>query len=84
MTPLLAIGMPGPFEMMIIAGFGLLIFGRRLPEVGKGLARSIVEFKKGLREVTEEVENASSAKPTVSNTISTPPAPSQLPPAKGL
>jgi sec-independent protein translocase protein TatA len=56
MTPLLAIGMPGPFEMMIIAGVGLLIFGRRLPEVGKGLARSIVEFKKGLREVTDDVD----------------------------
>jgi sec-independent protein translocase protein TatA len=81
MTPLLALGMPGPFEMMIIAGFGLLIFGRRLPEVGKGLARSIVEFKKGLREVTEEVENASApSKPTISG----PPAGNQLPPTSSV
>ena len=68
MTPLLAIGMPGPFEMMIIAGVGLLIFGRRLPEVGKGLARSIVEFKKGLREVTDEVDMSEPTKPTASST----------------
>lgn len=55
---ILALGMPGPFEMLIIAGVGLLFFGRRLPEVGKGLARSIVEFKKGLREVTDDIDNA--------------------------
>lgn len=81
MTSLLALGMPGPFEMIIIAGFGLLIFGRRLPEVGKGLARSIVEFKKGLKEVTDEVENASStpSKPTVA----TPSPTNQIPPTTG-
>lgn len=63
MTPaLLAIGMPGPFEMLLIAGVGLLLFGKRLPEVGKGMARGIVEFKKGLREVTDEVENPAPAK----------------------
>ena len=27
--------MPGPSEMLFIAVFGLLIFGKRLPEVGK-------------------------------------------------
>ena len=81
MTPLLAFGMPGPFEMIIIAGFGLLIFGRRLPEVGKGLARSIVEFKKGLKEVTEEVDIGSTpSKPTISG----PPTGNQLPPTSSV
>lgn len=55
---LLALGMPGPLEMIIIAGIGLLLFGKRLPEVGKGLARGIVEFKNGLREVTDDVEKS--------------------------
>ena len=40
----LAFGMPGPFEWIIIAGLGLLIFGKRLPEVGKSLGKGIVEF----------------------------------------
>lgn len=62
--------------MMIIAGFGLLIFGRRLPEVGKGLARSIVEFKKGLREVTEEIDTAS-----VKSSTTPPPGPAVSPTA---
>ena len=51
----LAIGMPGPFEWIIIAGLGLLIFGKRLPEVGKSLGKGIVEFKRGLKDVGEEV-----------------------------
>jgi sec-independent protein translocase protein TatA len=51
----LAIGMPGPFEWIIIAGLGLLIFGKRLPEVGKSLGKGIVEFKKGLKSVEDEV-----------------------------
>lgn len=72
---LLAISMPGPFEMMIIAGFGLLLFGKRLPEVGKGMARGIVEFKKGLKEVTDEVENAASTP------AKSPTAPTTTPPS---
>ncbi len=51
----LAFGMPGPFEWMIIAGLGLLIFGKRLPEVGRSLGHGIVEFKKGLKGVQDEV-----------------------------
>ena len=51
----LAFGMPGPFEWIIIAGLGLLIFGKRLPEVGKSLGKGIVEFKRGLKSVEEEV-----------------------------
>src|SRR5688500_11195724 len=55
MLPTLAIGMPGPFEWIIIAGLGLLIFGKRLPEVGRSLGKGIVEFKRGLKSVEEEV-----------------------------
>lgn len=55
MYPTLAFGMPGPFEWIIIAGLGLLIFGKRLPEVGRSLGKGIVEFKKGLKSVEDEV-----------------------------
>jgi len=55
-TPLAFFSMPGWGEMLVIAFVGLLIFGRRLPEVGRSLGRSIVEFKKGVREAKDEIE----------------------------
>ncbi len=55
----LAFWMPGPWELAIIAIIALILFGRRLPEVGKSLGKGIVEFKKGLKEVQDEVTNTS-------------------------
>lgn len=52
------ISIPGGPEWIVIALIGLLIFGKRLPEVGKSLGRSIVEFKKGLKGVEDEVNTA--------------------------
>jgi len=52
---MLAFWMPGPWELAIIAIIALILFGRRLPEVGKSLGKGIVEFKKGLKEVQDEV-----------------------------
>jgi TatA/E family protein of Tat protein translocase len=60
MLHMLAINWPGPFEMMLLAGLGLLIFGKRLPEVGRNIGKGIVEFKRGLK----EAENEISAEPT--------------------
>jgi sec-independent protein translocase protein TatA len=51
----LAFGMPMGAEWIVIAALGLLIFGKRLPEVGKSLGQGIVQFKKGLKGVEEEV-----------------------------
>ena len=52
----LALGMPGMTEWIIIGALGLLIFGKRLPEVGRSLGKGIVEFKKGLKGIEEDVE----------------------------
>lgn len=46
----------GPLEVGVLLVLGLLLFGRRLPEVGRSLGRSIVEFKKGLKGVEDEIE----------------------------
>ena len=50
--------MPGPWELIVIALFGLLIFGKRLPDVGKSLGKSIVEFKKGLKGIEDDIDRA--------------------------
>jgi len=57
----LAFWMPGPWELAIIAIIALILFGRRLPEVGKSLGKGIVEFKKGLKDVQDEVQKTGDA-----------------------
>jgi sec-independent protein translocase protein TatA len=47
---------PSMGELIVIAAIALLLFGKRLPEVGRSLGRGIVEFKKGLKGIDEEVE----------------------------
>ncbi|NIA07369.1 MAG: hypothetical protein GWP14_07020 [Actinobacteria bacterium] len=45
-------------EMLLIGGVAILLFGRRLPEVGRSLGLGIIELKKGLRGVTDEITSA--------------------------
>lgn len=72
MMNLLALGLPGgPGEWLLIAGIALLLFGKRLPEVGRSLGRGIVEFKKGLKGIEDDVDTAAAE--------SRPQQPQQLP-----
>ncbi|MBX3436772.1 MAG: twin-arginine translocase TatA/TatE family subunit [Planctomycetaceae bacterium] len=45
------IGVPGPLELVVLGLIILLLFGKRLPDLMGSLGRSIVEFKKGAREL---------------------------------
>jgi sec-independent protein translocase protein TatA len=69
MLHVIGLAWPGPFEMILIAGLGLLIFGKRLPEVGRNIGKGIVEFKRGLK----EAENELSSEPPVPPPASPPP-----------
>jgi len=55
---IVAIGWPGIPEMILIGVVGVLIFGNRLPEVGRSLGKGIIEFKKGLRGINQDIEDA--------------------------
>ncbi len=50
--------MPGATELLIIGAVALLIFGRRLPDVARSMGKSIVEFKKGLKDVKDDIDTA--------------------------
>lgn len=59
MENILAFGMPGGSEWIIILIVLLLLFGaKRLPELAKGLGKSIREFKKATSEVEDNIREA--------------------------
>ena len=48
----------GMWELLIILFIVLLLFGAgRLPEIARAIGRSLKEFKKGTKEVRDEIEN---------------------------
>ena len=53
MTNALAMWTPGPLELTIILVVAVLIFGKRLPEIARGIGRSLHEFRKGIKEVED-------------------------------
>ena len=57
LQPLAFLSAPGTGEWMVILLIGLLIFGRRLPEVARNLGKSVNEFKKGLRDFQDSADD---------------------------
>ena len=54
----LAFLMPGIPEMLIIGAIALLLFGNRVPAAMRSLGRSVVEFKKGIQGIEDDVDKA--------------------------
>jgi sec-independent protein translocase protein TatA len=56
----------------VLGIIALLLFGKRLPEVARSLGKGIVEFKKGMNGIEDEIRTPSSsqssaARPSVEN-----------------
>ncbi len=58
-------GLPGGAEWLVIGLVGLLLFGRRLPEIARSVGKSIVEFKKGMRDVKGEFDVTDISEPKI-------------------
>lgn len=50
------LGLPGGMEWVVILVIGLLLFGSRLPGLGRSVGKTITEFKKGMKEATEDID----------------------------
>ena len=57
-------GQIGMQEIILILFILLLLFGaRRLPELGQSLGKGIREFKRGLNEIKEDLDEDTKKKP---------------------
>ncbi len=53
---MLAFGMPSTGEWMLILMVGVIVYGRRLPEVGRQLGRTVANLRRGLDDFKREVD----------------------------
>src|SRR5438105_760469 len=56
MNTLFAIFGLGPMEIVVLVVLGVLLFGKNLPSMGRYIGKSIVEFKKGVKGLEDDVE----------------------------
>lgn len=55
LIPAVILGMPGPWELILIILVLLLIFGgRKIPELMKGLGQGMKEFKKATQDNSDD------------------------------
>jgi sec-independent protein translocase protein TatA len=52
----------GAQELLLILVIVIVLFGaKRIPEIARGLGKSMTEFKKGVKDVDSEVQDAANA-----------------------
>jgi sec-independent protein translocase protein TatA len=51
----------GAQEILLLVLLGVLLFGRKLPDIGRSLGKTVVEFKKGVKGLEDEVNSDSPA-----------------------
>lgn len=52
-------------EMMVILLLGVLLFGRKLPDIGRSIGKTVVEFKKGMKGVEDELSTETASRPAI-------------------
>lgn len=65
---MIAFGIPGGWEWIVILVVVLLLFGHRLPGMARSLGSGITEFKRGLKEGSEGDANKPAAPKDGQNT----------------
>jgi sec-independent protein translocase protein TatA len=47
-----------PTTLLILGVIAVLLYGERLPEVARSIGKGLMEFKRGVRSIRDEVEGA--------------------------
>ena len=58
------LGSFGMQEALLLLLLGVLLFGRKLPDIGRSLGKTVIEFKKGIAGMEDEISSATSASPS--------------------
>ena len=54
----------GPGEILALLGIALVLFGaKRLPEIGRSLGQGMREFKRSIRDISEDEPTPTASKP---------------------
>jgi sec-independent protein translocase protein TatA len=64
----------GPMHWLIIAAIVFLLFGNRLPSVMRSLGQGVVEFKKGLQGIEDDIKTPASTSSRIEEQPSAAPA----------
>ena len=74
----------GPAELAVIGVIGVLLFGRKLPEIGRYLGQSITSFKSGMRGLENGFEDGAgyTGSPSASGTPAPGPTEAIRPPQR--
>jgi sec-independent protein translocase protein TatA len=62
------------WHLMFIGAIIFLLFGNRLPSVMRSLGQGVVEFKKGLQGIEDDVKSSGSTSSRIEEQPSKPPA----------
>jgi sec-independent protein translocase protein TatA len=55
----------GGQEILLLLVLGVLLFGRKLPELGRSLGKTVVEVKKGLKGIEDDVSEPSAPRAAI-------------------
>ena len=55
----------GGQEILLLVVLGVLLFGRKLPDIGRSLGKTVTEFKKGVRGLEDEVSEPSAQRAAI-------------------
>ena len=55
----------GMQEVLLLLLLGVLLFGRKLPEIGRSLGKTVIEFKKGWQGMEDEINTTTTSRPAI-------------------